>query len=105
MLESTVVLAFGEFGRTPKINPAGGRDHHPACWTVLFAGGSIQGGRVVGASDEIGYAPKDRPVTTAEIAATAYHAIGIDPATELPGPQSRPLRLVDHGVEPIEELF
>jgi Protein of unknown function (DUF1501) len=105
MLESTVVLAFGEFGRTPKINPAGGRDHHPACWTVLFAGGSIQGGRVVGASDEIGYSPKDRPVSTAEIAATAYHAIGIDPATELPGPQSRPLRLVDHGVEPIDELF
>ncbi len=48
MLETTMVLAFGEFGRTPKINPAGGRDHHPACWTVLFAGGPIQGGRVVG---------------------------------------------------------
>ena len=105
MLETTMVLAFGEFGRTPKINPAGGRDHHPACWTVLFAGGPIQGGRVVGASDEIGYAPKDRPVTTAEIAATVYQGLGIDPATELPGPQSRPLRLVDHGVEPIEELF
>jgi Protein of unknown function (DUF1501) len=105
MLESTVVLAFGEFGRTPKINPAGGRDHHPACWTVLFSGGPIQGGRIVGASDEIGYAPKDRPVTTAEIAATVYHGLGIDLATELPGPQSRPLRLVDHGVEPIEELF
>ena len=102
---NTMVLAFGEFGRTPKINPAGGRDHHPACWTVLFAGGPIQGGRVVGASDEIGYAPKDRPVTTAEIAATVYHGLGIDLATELPGPQSRPLRLVDHGVEPIEELF
>jgi hypothetical protein len=105
MLETTMVVAFGEFGRTPKINPAGGRDHHPACWTVLFAGGSLQGGRVVGASDEIGYAPKDRPVTTAEIAATVYQGLGIDPATELPGPQSRPLRLVDHGVEPIEELF
>ena len=89
----------------PKINPAGGRDHHPACWTVLFAGGPIQGGRVVGASDEIGYAPKDRPVTTAEIAATVYHGHRHRPATELPGPQSRPLRLVDHGVEPIEELF
>ena len=50
-------------------------------------------------------APKDRPVTTAEIAATVFHGLGIDPATELPGPQSRPLRLVDHGVEPIEELF
>ena len=105
MLENTMVLAFGEFGRTPKINPAGGRDHHPACWTVLFAGGAIKGGRVVGASDEIGYAPKDRPVTTAEIAATVYHGLGIDLATELPGPQGRPIRLADHGVEPITELF
>ncbi len=105
MLETTIVLAFGEFGRTPKINPAGGRDHHPACWTVLFAGGSIQGGRVVGLSDETGYAPKDRPVSTAEIAATVYQGLGIDLAVELPGPQSRPLRLVDHGVEPIQELF
>jgi hypothetical protein len=105
LLETTMVLAFGEFGRTPKINPAGGRDHHPACWTVLFAGGPLQGGRIVGTSDETGYAPKDRPVATPEIAATVYRGLGIDPATELPGPQSRPLRLVDHGVEPIEELF
>jgi hypothetical protein len=105
MLENTMILACGEFGRTPKINPAGGRDHHPACWTVLFAGGPIQGGRVVGASDEIGYAPKDRPVTTAEIAATVYQGLGIPLETELPGPQGRPIRIVDHGVEPIEELF
>ncbi|WP_152053405.1 DUF1501 domain-containing protein [Tautonia marina] len=105
MLENTMILAFGEFGRTPKINPAGGRDHHPACWTVLFAGGPIQGGNVVGASDEIGHSPKDRPVSTAEIAATVYHGLGIDLDTELPGPQGRPLRVVDHGVEPIHPLF
>ena len=106
LLENTMVLAFGEFGRTPKINPAGGRDHHPACWTVLFAGGPIQGGRVVGASDEIGYAPKDRPghhrPRSPRRSSRAW-ASSLD--TELPGPQSRPLRLVDHGVEPIEELF
>ena len=65
---------------------------HPGCWTVLFAGGPIKGGQVVGASDEIGYAPKDRPVTTAEIAATVYQGLGIDLDTELPGPQGRPLR-------------
>ena len=105
MLENTMILAFGEFGRTPKINPAGGRDHHPNCWTVLFAGGPIVGGRVVGASDDIGHAPKDRPVTPAEIAATAYHALGFDIHMELPGPQNRPIYLVDHGVEPIYELF
>jgi uncharacterized protein (DUF1501 family) len=105
LLDTTMVLAFGEFGRTPKINPAGGRDHHPACWSVLFAGGPVQGGRVVGASDETGYAPKDRPVTTAEIAATVYQGLGISLDTELPGPQGRPIRIVDHGVEPIAELF
>jgi hypothetical protein len=105
MLETTMVLAFGEFGRTPKINPAGGRDHHPGCWTGLFAGGPIKGGQAIGASDEIGHAPRDRPVTTAEIAATVYHGLGIDLATELPGPQGRPIRLVDHGVEPVRELF
>ena len=105
LLQNTIVTAMGEFGRTPKINPAGGRDHHPGCWTVLGAGGPIQGGRVVGASDEIGYAPKERPVSTAEIAATVYHGLGISLDTELPGPQGRPLRVVDHGIEPIMELF
>ncbi len=105
LLANTMILAFGEFGRTPKVNPAGGRDHHPGCWTSLFAGGPIRGGQAVGASDETGYAPKDRPVTTAEIAATVFKGLGINLDTELPGPQGRPLRLVDHGVEPIGELF
>jgi hypothetical protein len=105
LLENTLILACGEFGRTPKVNPAGGRDHHPACWTVLFAGGPIRGGRAVGVSDEIGHAPKDRPVSTGDIAATVYRGLGISLDTELIGPQSRPLRLVDHGVEAIEELF
>jgi hypothetical protein len=105
LLENTMVLAFGEFGRTPKINPAGGRDHHPGCWSALFAGGPIQGGRVVGASDETGYTPTDRPVTTGEIAATVLEGLGIPLETELPGPQGRPLRVVDQGVEPIRELF
>jgi hypothetical protein len=105
LLETTMVLAFGEFGRKPRINPAGGRDHHPACWSVLLAGGPIQGGRVVGASDAIGYEPEDRPVTAAEIAATVYQGLGIPLDTDLPGPQGRPIRIVDHGVESIRELF
>ena len=105
LLENTMVLAMGEFGRTPKINPAGGRDHWPQCWTVLFAGGGIKGGRIVGSSDEIGAYPKDKPTTPASVAATVFHALGIDLELELPGPQGRPLRLVDHGVEPIRELF
>lgn len=105
LLDNTMILAFGEFGRTPKINPAGGRDHHPGCWTVLFAGGPIKGGQAVGASDEIGGAPKDRPVSTQEIAATIYRGLGVSLDTELPSPLGRPLRLVDHGIEPIGELF
>ncbi len=62
LLDNTMVVAMGEFGRTPKINPAGGRDHWPQCWTVSMAGGGIKGGQVIGASDEIGAYPKDRPV-------------------------------------------
>jgi hypothetical protein len=105
LLDTTLVLAFGEFGRTPKMNPAGGRDHHPNCWTALFAGGPIRGGQAVGASDEIGFAPKERPVTPAEIAATAFAALGLSLETDLPGPQGRPIPLVDRGVEPIHELL
>jgi hypothetical protein len=105
LLEETLVVAMGEFGRTPKVNPAGGRDHWPACWTILFAGGGVKGGQVIGESDEIGAAPKTRPVTPAEVAATIYRAVGIPLDTELPGPQSRPIPAVDRGVEPIHELF
>ena len=105
LLENTLVVAMGEFGRTPKINPAGGRDHWPQCWTILFAGGSVKGGQVVGASDELGAYPKDRPVPSAEVAATIYHALGIDLEHELPGPQARPSPVVGYGVKPIMELF
>jgi uncharacterized protein (DUF1501 family) len=105
LLSNTIVTALGEFGRTPKINPAGGRDHHPGVWTILMGGGPIQGGRVVGESDELGYIPASRPVTPGEVAATIYRGLGLDPHKELPGPQNRPLPLVDYGVKPIGELF
>jgi len=105
MLRNTIVTAMGEFGRTPKINPAGGRDHHPGVWTIIMGGGPIRGGRVIGESDELGYRPKSRPVTPAEVAATIYRGLGLDPHRELPGPQNRPLPLVEFGVQPIRELF
>jgi uncharacterized protein (DUF1501 family) len=105
LLNNTMVVAMGEFGRTPKVNPAGGRDHWPQCWTMLMAGGGVGGGKVVGASDEIGAAPKDRPTSPAEVAATIYHGLGINLELELPGAQGRPIPLVDRGVEPIRELF
>ena len=105
LLEETIVLALGEFGRTPKINPAGGRDHWPQAWSIVLAGGGIQGGQVVGSTDKIGGAPKDRPVRPAEIVATLYHQLGIDLETELPSANGRPLTVVDRGVDPVHELF
>jgi hypothetical protein len=105
LLDTTMVTALGEFGRTPKINPAGGRDHHPGVWTIVMGGGPIRGGRVVGESDELGYSPRTRPVTPAEVAATIFRGLGLDTQKELPGPQKRPIPLVDYGVKPIEELF
>jgi len=103
LLDTTLVLAMGEFGRTPHLNPRGGRDHWPACWSVLFAGAGVKGGQVVGSSDATGSEPRDRPVSPAEVAATVYHALGLDPATCLPGPDGRPLRLAD--AAPVAELF
>jgi hypothetical protein len=105
LLSSTMVVSMGEFGRTPKINPAGGRDHWPQCWTIAMAGGPIKGGRVVGASDEIGAYPRDRPIPAAAVAATVLHGLGLEIDADLPGPQNRPIRAVDHGIEPIRELF
>ncbi len=105
LLDNTMIVGMGEFGRTPKVNPAGGRDHWPQCWTILMAGGGIKGGQVIGASDDIAAAPKDRPTTPAQIAATIYRALGVPLELELPGAQSRPIPLVERGMEPIKELF
>jgi hypothetical protein len=105
LLSTTIVTALGEFGRTPKVNPAGGRDHHPGVWSILMGGGPIKGGRVIGESDELGYVPKTRPVTPAEVAATIFKGLGLDPHRELPGPQGRPLPLADYNAGPIKELF
>ena len=105
LYQSTMVTAMGEFGRTPKINPAGGRDHHPGVWSILMGGGPIRGGRVIGESDELGYKPKSRPITPGEVAATLYRGLGIDPHRELPGPQNRPIPMVDFGLQAIRELF
>ncbi len=81
MLENTLVVAMGEFGRTPLLNPRGGRDHWPGVWSILFAGGGVRGGQVVGSSDRLGAEPRDRPVTPAEVAATIYCILGLDGRT------------------------
>lgn len=105
LLEDTLVTCVSEFGRTPRVNPAGGRDHWPQCWTSYFAGGGVQGGRVVGQSDPVGGYPAERPVVPAEILATIFHSLGFDIESHLPGPAGRPFPLVDSGTKPILELF
>ncbi len=105
MLENTLVTNLAEFGRTPKVNPAGGRDHWPQCFTTYFAGGGVQGGRVVGASDPIGAVPADRPTKPGDVVATIFHSLGFDLESHLPGPGGRPFPLVDFGCHEISELF
>ena len=105
MLGDTLVCNVAEFGRTPKVNPAGGRDHWPGCFTVGFAGAGVQGGRVVGASDPIGAVPADRPTEPPDVIATIFHALGFSLDQHLPGPAGRPFPLVDFGFREISELF
>ena len=105
LLGDTLVANLSEFGRTPKVNPAGGRDHWPNCFTSYFAGGGVKGGRVVGASDTSGGFPAERPVGPGDIVATVFHSLGLDRSTQLPGPGGRPFSLTDLGTEPIHELF
>ena len=103
MLDNTLVVAMGEFGRTPQLNPRGGRDHWPGVWSILFAGAKVKGGQVIGASDKQGANPKDRPITPPEVAASIYQGLGIDLDSRLPGPDNRPMTLIE--AEPIEGLF
>jgi hypothetical protein len=105
LYDNTIVMATGEFGRTPKINPAGGRDHWPQCWSMVMGGGGLKGGRIVGASDAIGGYPVDRPTTPADVAATLLKGLGIDPNHELPSPGNRPIPAAEYSARPITELF
>ncbi|MEA2631024.1 MAG: hypothetical protein QOE66_1243 [Chloroflexota bacterium] len=104
LLEKTLVVMMGEFGRTPKINPMAGRDHHGRANSVLLAGAGIPRGLVLGKTDARGDQPTDRPVTPADLAATLYTALGIDPNRQFETPDGRPIRLVDGGKVPRELL-
>ncbi|RUL89363.1 DUF1501 domain-containing protein [Tautonia sociabilis] len=105
LLDSTLVFVSGEFGRTPKVNQRGGRDHYPRAMFVLLGGGGIAGGRVVGASDETGSGPIDgKGITPDDIAATVYDRLGIDPAKEYHTPTGRPVAIVRNGT-PIAEAL
>lgn len=104
LLANTLVIAMGEFGRTPTINPAAGRDHWPRVFPVALGGGPVKLGRIIGASDRIGGEPVDRPVAMADLAATIYKVLGVDYHKEYLTPEARPVPIVYYG-EPVAELF
>jgi hypothetical protein len=104
LLEETVVAVLSEFGRTPRLNPRGGRDHYPNAWTNFLCGGNIRGGQVVGSTDRIGSRPHDNPIEPPQVLASIYQGMGINlDTTMMPGPGERPIRLVE--AEPIRQLF
>jgi uncharacterized protein (DUF1501 family) len=93
LLDETLVMMMGEFGRTPKFNKDGGRDHWASCFSLVVAGGGIRGGQVYGASDAIAAFPTSDPATPEDLTATLYHCMGIDPETEIHDLQDRPFKL------------
>jgi uncharacterized protein (DUF1501 family) len=103
LLDDTLVVATGEFGRTPRLNGSAGRDHWPAVWSAVLAGGGISGGQVLGASDRIGAQPIDRPVHPGELMATMYRVLGLA-LESVPGTgESLPPSAPQH--QPLDELF
>ncbi len=105
MLEDTLVVWMGEFGRTPKIKKDGGRDHYAKGWLTALAGGGIQPGRVIGATDKDGVDVTERPVSVPDLYMTFCHCLGIDHETEYLTAEDQPLKLVDEGGKAVEELF
>ena len=103
LLDSTLVIGMGEFGRTPKINGNAGRDHWPDCYSITLAGGGVKGGYVHGASDNIGAYPVEKAVTPGDLAATIYWRFGINPNSDILDHTGRPHRLAEG--HPIYELF
>jgi uncharacterized protein (DUF1501 family) len=104
LLDETLIVVMGEFGRTPKLNTQGGRDHWPRVFSVLLAGGGVPGGQVIGASDATGESPKERPVTPADLAATIFTLLGIDPQQLLHTADGRPVRVSRDG-KVVKELI
>jgi uncharacterized protein (DUF1501 family) len=103
LLDSTLVVMWGEFGRTPRVNGSAGRDHWPAVMSALLAGGGLKVGQVLGATDSTGSAAADEPYRVREVVATLYQALGIDPGTTFIDQQQRPVPLI-HDAAPIAKL-
>ena len=104
LLDTTMVLAWGEFGRTPRVNKTGGRDHYPNVFSAAMAGGGIQGGRVVGQSDSKGALPQENPKSPTDVLATIYRHLGIDTQQRYLDHNGRPHAVLASG-SPIDELF
>lgn len=105
LLDSTLIVWMGEFGRTPKINPQVGRDHFPAAWTTVLCGGGIKGGQVVGKTSDDGMKVDDRPVSVQDLFCTMCHAVGLDPMKQNLSNVGRPIRLADPTAKPISEIL
>jgi uncharacterized protein (DUF1501 family) len=105
LLDSTLVVWMGEFGRTPGINPRNGRDHYPAAWSVVLGGGGIRGGQVVGRTSPDGMAVADRPVSVPDLMATICRALGLDPRRQNMSNVNRPIRLADPNGQPLREIL
>ncbi|MFI5456911.1 MAG: DUF1501 domain-containing protein [Isosphaerales bacterium] len=105
LLDSTLIVWMGEFGRTPKINPQAGRDHFPAAWTTVLAGGGIKGGQVIGSSGPGGMEAKERPVSVPDFLATVCKGLLIDPMAQNDSGIGRPIRIVDPKAKPIQEVL
>jgi uncharacterized protein (DUF1501 family) len=106
MLDTTLVITAGEFGRTPKLNKdkqGPGRDHWGRCFSLTLGGGGVKTGQVIGASDKFGAVPTERPVSVPDFVATVYHALGLNPHAEFLS-QGRPMKMLPQG-EVVHELF
>ncbi len=105
MLDKTLVIWMGEFGRTPTINPRGGRDHYPRAFTSLLAGGGVRGGQVIGATDKSGSSVADRPVSVNDFFQSICHSLQIDAKKENMSSIGRPIKVVDGGEVVKETVF
>ena len=97
LLDTTLVVLMGEFGRTPRLNALGGRDHWPRAGFVCMAGGGVRGGRVIGSTDAYGEVPAERPVSPPDVAFSILQLLGVDPAKTLTTPGGRPVRMMSEG--------
>jgi uncharacterized protein (DUF1501 family) len=105
LLDSTLVVWMGEFGRTPAINGRTGRDHFPAAWSTVLSGGGIRGGQVVGRTSSDGMKVEDRPVAVSDLVATIALALGVDPMVQNQSDVGRPIRLADPNAKPLREIL